>query len=154
MRTLARRSSPRIRNLTLMVVGFGVTHKLFGFTWKAAMKQAHPSTAAYAALMGDVASLTGATTIFLMLVSKFIFQVRPRAAGARSGTRLTLLQHAAARLCLTCRCDAVTDRRHLAASAVCTSRSCDVPAAGAACAALPAWSARVRSTLAGAARRS
>jgi hypothetical protein len=40
------------------------------------MRLLYPSTAAYATVMADVASFTGACTIALMLVSKVIFQVR------------------------------------------------------------------------------
>lgn len=75
-------SSPRILNMTLMVMGYGICHKLFTFVWKGQMRLLCPSTAAYATMMADVASFTGAATIALMLVSKFVFQVGP-AAGAR-----------------------------------------------------------------------
>jgi hypothetical protein len=56
-------------------MGYGICHKLFGFVWKGQMRLLYPSTAAYATVMADVASFTGACTIALMLVSKFIFQV-------------------------------------------------------------------------------
>jgi ATP/ADP translocase len=49
--------------------------QLFGFVWKGQMRLLYPSTAAYATVMADVASFTGACTIGLMLVSKFFFQV-------------------------------------------------------------------------------
>lgn len=62
--------------LCLQVMGYGICHKLFGFVWKGQMRLLYPSTAAYATVMGDVASFTGACTIALMLVSKYIFQVR------------------------------------------------------------------------------
>jgi hypothetical protein len=62
--------------LCLQVMGYGITHKLFGFVWKGQMRILYPSTAAYATVMGDVASFTGACTIALMLVSKYIFQVQ------------------------------------------------------------------------------
>ncbi|KAF8060041.1 AATP2 [Scenedesmus sp. PABB004] len=68
------RSSPRILNLTLLVMGYGISHKLFGFAWKGQMKALYPSTTQYATVMGDVASFTGAATVCLMLVSKFFFQ--------------------------------------------------------------------------------
>jgi ATP/ADP translocase len=32
------RSSPRIFNLVLLVMGYGTAHKLFGFVWKGQMK--------------------------------------------------------------------------------------------------------------------
>jgi hypothetical protein len=70
------RSSSRILNLTVLVMGYGIAHKLFGFVWKGQMKVLYPSTAEYTTVMGDVASYTGATTIGLMLISKYVFQVR------------------------------------------------------------------------------
>lgn len=39
------------------------------------MRVLYPSATAYATIMGDVASWTGACTIGLMLISKLIFQV-------------------------------------------------------------------------------
>uniref|UniRef100_A0A383WNC7 ADP,ATP carrier protein n=1 Tax=Tetradesmus obliquus TaxID=3088 RepID=A0A383WNC7_TETOB len=68
------RSSPRILNLVLLVMGYGTAHKLFGFVWKGQMKVLYPSTAEFATVMADVASFTGAATVSLMLVSKYIFQ--------------------------------------------------------------------------------
>lgn len=84
-------SSPRILNMTLMVMGYGICHKLFTFVWKGQMRLLCPSTAAYATLMADVASFTGAATIALMLVSKFVFQVRHSWTG---GAQATLAVHA------------------------------------------------------------
>jgi AAA family ATP:ADP antiporter len=65
----------KLLSLLLQVMGYGICHKLFGFVWKGQMRLLYPSTAAYATVMADVASFTGACTIALMLVSKFIFQV-------------------------------------------------------------------------------
>lgn len=83
-------SSPRILNMTLMVMGYGICHKLFGFVWKGQMRLLYPSTAAYATVMADVASFTGACTIGLMLVSKFFFQVLGW-GGAALATPLVML---------------------------------------------------------------
>lgn len=69
------RASPRIRDLTLLVMGYGVTHKLLGFVWKAQMRLSYPSTAAYSSIMADIAAWTGAATIALMLSSKCFFSV-------------------------------------------------------------------------------
>lgn len=69
------RSSDRILNLTLLVMGYGTAHKLFGFVWKGQMKLLYPSASAYATVMSDVAAFTGAATVGLMLVSKYFFQV-------------------------------------------------------------------------------
>jgi AAA family ATP:ADP antiporter len=59
----------------MLVMGFGITHKLFGFVWKGQMRLLYPSAAEYAVVMADVASYTGAATIALMLASKPVFQV-------------------------------------------------------------------------------
>ena len=59
-------------------MGFGITHKLFGFVWKGQMRLLYPSAAEYAVVMADVASYTGAATIAFMLASKPVFQVRRR----------------------------------------------------------------------------
>lgn len=56
-------------------MSYGITHKLFGFVWKGQMKLLYPSATAYATVMSDVAAWTGATTVALMLISKFFFQV-------------------------------------------------------------------------------
>jgi ATP/ADP translocase len=45
---LACRSSPRIFNLVLLVMGYGTAHKLFGFVWKGQMKVGACSHLCYA----------------------------------------------------------------------------------------------------------
>ena len=52
------RSSSRIRDLAVMVMGFGVCNKLFAWSWKAEMRALYPDVGAYATAMGDVASWT------------------------------------------------------------------------------------------------
>jgi hypothetical protein len=42
------RSSPRIFNLVLLVMGYGTAHKLFGFVWKGQMKVSTHAAAASA----------------------------------------------------------------------------------------------------------
>ncbi|GBF98341.1 plastidic ATP ADP-transporter [Raphidocelis subcapitata] len=69
------RSSSRIRDIALMVMGFGICNKVFGWTWKSEMRKLYPAANDYATVMGDVASYTGIVTICLMLVSKWTFQL-------------------------------------------------------------------------------
>jgi ATP:ADP antiporter, AAA family len=39
--------SPMIKNLALLVVGYGLTHRLFEFCWKGQLRLLYPSGAAY-----------------------------------------------------------------------------------------------------------
>jgi ATP:ADP antiporter, AAA family len=41
------RGSPMIANLALLVVGYGLTHRLFEFAWKGQLRMLHPSAQAY-----------------------------------------------------------------------------------------------------------
>lgn len=41
------RSSPKILNLALLVVGYGVSHRLFEFAWKGQLRSIYPSAQAY-----------------------------------------------------------------------------------------------------------
>lgn len=41
------KSSPMISNLALLVVGYGLTHRLFEFCWKGQLRLLYPSAAAY-----------------------------------------------------------------------------------------------------------
>ena len=62
----ALRAYPMISNLALLVVGYGVSHRLFEFAWKGALRQLHPSPLAYQAALADVSIATG-------YVSRFFF---------------------------------------------------------------------------------
>ena len=41
------RESPMIFALALMVISYGVGHRLFEFSWKGMLRTSHPSTMAY-----------------------------------------------------------------------------------------------------------
>eukprot|EP00884_Botryococcus_braunii_P005587 jgi/Botrbrau1/15029/Bobra.320_2s0006.3 len=68
------KNSPMISNLALLVVGYGLTHRLFEFCWKGQLRLLYPSAAAYQSVLADVAIWTGYTTIALMLTGRFVFQ--------------------------------------------------------------------------------
>jgi AAA family ATP:ADP antiporter len=68
------RNSPKILNLALLVMSYGVGHRLFEFAWKGQLQTLHSSVQGYQSVLADVASYTGMTTIVLMLTSRFVFQ--------------------------------------------------------------------------------
>lgn len=43
------KSSPKIMNLALLVIGYGVSHRLFEFAWKGQLRAVYPSAQAYQA---------------------------------------------------------------------------------------------------------
>jgi AAA family ATP:ADP antiporter len=65
--------SPYMRNLLMMVVGYGMAINIVEVTWKARLKLAFPDPNAYSAFMGNFASATGAVTLVMMLASRTIF---------------------------------------------------------------------------------
>ena len=66
--------SPKIRNLAALVVSYGMAHRLFEVAWKGALRAANPDPGAFAAALGDVSTLTGCTTIAMMLLGRVVFQ--------------------------------------------------------------------------------
>lgn len=68
------RSSPKIMNLALLVVSYGISHRLFEFAWKGQLRALYPTAAAYQSVLADVSIATGWCTIALMLLGKFVFQ--------------------------------------------------------------------------------
>ena len=74
----ALRAYPMISNLALLVVGYGVSHRLFEFAWKGALRQLHPSPLAYQAALADVSIATGYVSgfggfFFLSLLERCFF---------------------------------------------------------------------------------
>ncbi|CAL8465241.1 g4776 [Coccomyxa elongata] len=68
------RSSPMIFALSLMVISYGVGHRLFEFAWKGQLRMLYPSAMAYQGVLADVSIATGYVTIALMVSGRFIFQ--------------------------------------------------------------------------------
>lgn len=68
------RSSGKIRNLAVLVIGYGLSHRLFEFAWKGAVRALHASPQAYQSVLADVSIFTGWATITFMLLGRFVFQ--------------------------------------------------------------------------------
>lgn len=57
----------------LQVIAYGVSINLVEVTWKGKIKAQFPNPNDYSAFMGDFSSWTGAATLVMMLLSRFIF---------------------------------------------------------------------------------
>jgi len=68
------RGSAKIRNLALLVIGYGVCHRLFEFSWKGQLRVLYPSAQEYQSILSDVSIATGIGTTVLMLCGRVIFQ--------------------------------------------------------------------------------
>ncbi|CAD7702420.1 unnamed protein product, partial [Ostreobium quekettii] len=66
-------NSKYIRNLATLVIAYGVSINLVEVTWKGKIKAQFPNPNDYSAFMGDFSSCTGAATLVMMLLSRFIF---------------------------------------------------------------------------------
>eukprot|EP00276_Gloeochaete_wittrockiana_P010952 CAMPEP_0184656368 /NCGR_PEP_ID=MMETSP0308-20130426/16448_1 /TAXON_ID=38269 /ORGANISM="Gloeochaete witrockiana, Strain SAG 46.84" /LENGTH=858 /DNA_ID=CAMNT_0027093467 /DNA_START=74 /DNA_END=2650 /DNA_ORIENTATION=+ len=61
-----------LRNMSILVVCYGVSIQLVEVMWKAKCKLAFPNPNEYSAFMGEVSMLTGMTTCVSMIMSKFM----------------------------------------------------------------------------------
>eukprot|EP00889_Picochlorum_renovo_P007821 jgi/Picre1/34851/NNA_002317.t1 len=68
------RQSPKISNLAVLVMSYGISHRLFEFSWKASLRALYPTAQAYQTVLADVAIATGWATITFMILGKFVFQ--------------------------------------------------------------------------------
>ena len=68
------KSSPKISSLAVLVVSYGISHRLFEFSWKGALRTLYPTAQGYQGVLADVAIATGYATIAFMLLGKFVFQ--------------------------------------------------------------------------------
>lgn len=84
------RGSPKIMNLAVLVVSYGVSHRLFEFAWKGALRTQFPTAQAYQGVLADVSIATGWATIAAMLLGRFVFQYLGWGAAA-SATPLAML---------------------------------------------------------------
>ena len=66
--------SPRIRSITAMVMGYGISHKVFEVAWKGQLRLLYTTGQEYGAVLGEIATLTGWLTIVMMLAGRFVFQ--------------------------------------------------------------------------------
>lgn len=67
-------SSPYIRDLALVVIGYGMSINIIEVTWKSKLKAAFPDPNSYSAFMGNFSSSTGIITLLMMLAGRFIFK--------------------------------------------------------------------------------
>ena len=58
----------QILNLALLVVSYGISHRLFEFAWKGQLRVLYPTAAAYQSVLADVSIATGWATITLMIL--------------------------------------------------------------------------------------
>mmetsp|Transcript_37788 Transcript_37788/g.68871 ORF Transcript_37788/g.68871 Transcript_37788/m.68871 type:complete len:598 (+) Transcript_37788:47-1840(+) len=67
-------SSSYIRNLAMMVIGYGMSINIVEVTWKSRLKAQYADPNSYSMFMGMFSSITGTVTLGSMLASRFIFQ--------------------------------------------------------------------------------
>mmetsp|Transcript_13251 Transcript_13251/g.25392 ORF Transcript_13251/g.25392 Transcript_13251/m.25392 type:complete len:672 (-) Transcript_13251:280-2295(-) len=67
------KESPRIRNLAMLVVGYGVAHRLFEFTWKGQLRVLYPSALEYQSILSSVSMATGVASIVMIGVASLVF---------------------------------------------------------------------------------
>jgi AAA family ATP:ADP antiporter len=66
------RKSSYIRNLAMLVIGYGMSINVVEVTWKSKLRQQFPDPGSYSAFMGNFATATGATTIIMMVLGRQI----------------------------------------------------------------------------------
>lgn len=67
-------SSQYIRDLLVMVVGYGMAINIVEVTWKSKLKAAFPDPNSYSSFMGNFSSTTGVVTLLMMIAGRFIFK--------------------------------------------------------------------------------
>merc|ERR1711920_184834 len=66
-------SSSYIRNLAFLVTSYGISINIVEVTWKSKLKAQFPNPNDYSSFMGAFSSSTGAITLVMMLVGRWIF---------------------------------------------------------------------------------
>jgi len=84
------RESPKISNLAILVMSYGISHRLFEFAWKGSLRALYPTAQAYQTVLAEVAIATGWATITFMILGKFVFQYLGWGAAA-SATPVAML---------------------------------------------------------------
>ena len=67
-------SSPYIRDLATLVIGYGMAINIVEVTWKSKLKAAFPDPNAYSAFMGNFSTATGIVTLLMMFAGRVIFK--------------------------------------------------------------------------------
>jgi AAA family ATP:ADP antiporter len=65
--------SPYIRDMALLVIGYGMSINIVEVTWKSKLKAAFPDPNAYSSFMGNFSTATGIVTLLMMLGGRVIF---------------------------------------------------------------------------------
>jgi AAA family ATP:ADP antiporter len=84
------KESAKISNLAVLVISYGISHRLFEFAWKASLRVLYPTAQAYQTVLAEVAIATGWATITFMILGKFVFQYLGWGAAA-SATPVAML---------------------------------------------------------------
>merc|ERR1719162_2442617 len=66
-------NSAYIRNMALLVIGYGMSINIIEVTWKACLKEQFPDSNAYSMFMGAFSQCTGVATLLMMLLSRLVF---------------------------------------------------------------------------------
>lgn len=67
------RKSTYIRDMALLVIGYGMSINIVEVTWKSKLKAAFPDPNDYSAFMGNFSSCTGIVTLLMMIGGRSIF---------------------------------------------------------------------------------
>lgn len=67
-------SSRYIRDLAVIVIGYGMAINIVEVTWKSKLKAAFPDPNAYSTFMGNFSSATGIVTLLMMFGSSFLIK--------------------------------------------------------------------------------
>lgn len=67
-------SSPYIKDLATLVIGYGMAINIVEVTWKSKLKLAFPDPNSYSVFMGNFSSTTGIVTLLMMLAGRLIFK--------------------------------------------------------------------------------
>lgn len=67
-------SSPYIRDLATLVIGYGMAINIVEVTWKSKLKAAFPDPNSYSTFMGNFSSATGIATLLMMVGGRWVFK--------------------------------------------------------------------------------
>lgn len=68
-------SSPYIKDLATLVIGYGMAINIVEVTWKSKLKTAFPDPNSYSVFMGNFSSLTGIVTLLMMIAGRWVFKL-------------------------------------------------------------------------------
>ena len=58
----------------MLVVGYGVAHRLFEFTWKGQLRLLYPSVLEYQGILSSVSQVTGVASIAMIGIASVVFR--------------------------------------------------------------------------------